>query len=95
MEDQETTVAVRIPKSALIDIAACGRMGTGEVLMFTRHWAERACLEAGLKTELDKVRAERLEQNRANIRNLLGDDMMTKIDSHIKSAIQAVTGIQK
>ena len=91
MEDQKTTVTVEIPRHVLVDIAACGRMGTGEVLVFTRQWAERACLEAGLKEELNKVRVERLEQNRTNLRNLLGDDMMNRIDATIKSAIQKVT----
>jgi len=92
MERQATTVSVEIPKYALLDLAASGRMGTGELLSMTRQWAEQVCIQAGWKEELDELRKKRLDETRVSLRNLLGDEQMNKIDAHISAAIKAVTG---
>jgi len=92
MERQATTLTVEVPKYALLDLAASGHMGTGEVLTMTRQWAEQACIKAGWKAELDELRKKRLDATRTALRNLLGDEQMNKIDAHISAAVKAMTG---
>lgn len=44
---------VEIPESFLVMIAACGKMGDGELLRFHQFWAQGECSRLGLD---DKVR---------------------------------------
>ena len=86
------TIQVEIPKECLLDLAASGRMGTGEVLMWTRQWAEQACIKAGWDKELRELRHKRLEETKTALRNLLGDEQMNVVEGAITKAIKAVTG---
>ena len=51
-------VVVEMPVGYLVQIATHGKMGTGELSMFMKSWAERLCRRHGLHSlvvkELDK-----------------------------------------
>ena len=70
-------------------------MGTGELSMFMKTWAEKVCREHGLHDKVVAALERKLKQQRKNLNNLLGKDIMDELDKHIDEGLQKWQGMWK
>ena len=88
-------ITVEIPVDYLIDIATYGRIGTNEFSKQMQIWAEKEVNSSGFQSELNQSRQEKLEKLRQNLKNVLGSDVMEKVDNAIKDGIKALNIVKK
>lgn len=74
---------VEIPELFLIQIAAAGKMGSGELSAGIRAWAQKECKKHNLEDKLKKQQLCILEQTKKNLENALGKEAMVNINSTI------------
>lgn len=91
----KTEYKVSIPEWALLTIAVHGNMGDGELPDMMKDWATGECKRLGLDDKLEAERAERYAQLRARLANLLGDDVIEKIDQEVSIAAVAIDAVRK
>lgn len=77
---------IEIPEMYLVHIAACGRMGSDELMDLMKHWAYSECIKLGLKDKVDAAQKDKIKQLRGRLSNVLGDDAIVKIDKALKDA---------
>jgi len=77
---------IEIPELYLVHIAACGKMGSGELMNIMKHWAYNECKRLGLKDKVDAARKDNISQLRERLKNTIGNKNMSKIDEALRDA---------
>lgn len=80
-------VTVEIPEPYLLQVAVAGEMGDGHLLASMQAWAEQECVRCGLEQNMRSLMTKRLEEMRLRLKNVIGDDLMTEIDTAIITTI--------
>ena len=75
--------SVEISEEYLLQIATCGKMGSGELTEMMRLWAERECNRLGLSGKLLELQIAKVKELRESLRNIIGDDNIKVIDKSI------------
>ena len=87
---EASRVMVEIPVHYLVQIATHGNMGTGELSMFMKSWAERLCRQHGLHDLVVKELDKKIAKSRQNLENVLGKEIMDELDDHIDKGLEKV-----
>ena len=87
---EASRVMVEMPVSYLVQIATHGNMGTGELSMFMKAWAERLCRQHGLHDLVVKELDKKIAKSRQNLENVLGKEIMDELDNHIDKGLDKV-----
>lgn len=86
------TVTVEMPIPYLLQIAVAGKMGDGELLDLMKIWAQRECTKNGLEQNMHNLMGKRLNEMRRRLKNTIGDDLVTVIDTAITGVVSKLTG---
>lgn len=90
MENKE--ISCLVPLSFLMQIATHGKMGTGELPSLMRTWSQRIIRENGYSTELKNAQDEKIIQLKESLTNVLGKDVVKKIDITTAKAGELLEG---
>lgn len=80
-------LTVDIPEVYLMQIAVYGKMGTGDLSDSIQVWAEKELIKAGLGDKFKEEQIKHLNQLHESLRNVLGDDIVSQMDSQIAKAV--------
>lgn len=80
--------SVVIPETALIQIAAVGNMGSGDLTIFIRNWAREECKR--LDVDWSKVANANLQNLRKRLGIIIGEENIAKIDEGLNTAKTAM-----
>jgi len=79
-------LTVEIPEAYLMQIAVYGKMGTGELADIIQTWAQNELRKAGLGEKFKEKQIKHLNQLHQSLRNVLGDEIVSQMDSKIAKA---------
>lgn len=80
-------ITIEIPVFYLLQIAVYGNMGTGELPDLMKIYAQRILRGNGYSDILREEQDKSLKQLRNNLKNVLGNEGMSKIDSALQDAV--------
>ena len=93
--ERNTDIQVVIPKQILLTLAVYGNMGDGELPKIMQVWAERECLRVGLSEEVRLAREERYLELKRRVRNVVGSDVIGKLEVFGETLYQAMSSGNK
>lgn len=88
MITEQKNHAVSIPETTLVQIAAVGNMGSGDLTLFARNWAREECKR--LSVDWSKAADANLQLLRDRLASTIGTENMDKVDEGLNIAKSAL-----